>query len=161
LARFRALAAHPEVVAIGETGLDFFRDFSPRPQQEAAFRAQLELAAELDMPVFLHQREAHARFLPILRDHLSALPAAVVHCFTGTDTELDAYLDAGCHIGITGWICDERRGHHLRDLVARVPAGRLMIETDAPYLLPRDLRPKPRSRRNDPMHLAHVAATVT
>ncbi len=160
LARFRALAGYPEVVAIGETGLDFFRDFSPRPRQEAAFRAHLELAAELDMPVFLHQRDAHDRFLPILREYLSALPAAVVHCFTGTGAELDAYLDAGCHIGITGWICDERRGSHLLELVAHIPEGRLMIETDAPYLLPRDLAPKPRSRRNEPLYLPHIAATI-
>ncbi len=157
---FRELAALPQTVAIGETGLDFFRDLSPRATQEASFHAHLALAVELQRPVFLHQRDAHDRFLPILREYLPDLPAAVVHCFTGSDAELDDYLASDLHIGITGWICDERRGHHLLDMVHRVPGDRLMVETDAPYLLPRDLRPRPRSRRNEPMFLPHIAATV-
>lgn len=156
----RQLASLPQVVAIGECGLDFNRDFSPRPEQEAAFSAQLELAAELQLPVFMHCRDAHARFVALLEPWLPRLPAAVLHCFTGNGDELAECLALGLHIGITGWVCDERRGEELRTLVPRIPAGRLMIETDAPYLLPRDLSPKPKSRRNEPAFLAHIAATI-
>ena len=148
------------MVAIGECGLDFNRDFSPRPEQEAAFSAQLELAAELQLPVFMHCRDAHARFVALLEPWLPRLPAAVLHCFTGNGDELAECLALGLHIGITGWVCDERRGEELRTLVPRIPAGRLMIETDAPYLQPRDLSPKPKSRRNEPAFLAHIAATI-
>ena len=156
----RQLASLPQVVAIGECGLDFNRDFSPHPAQEAAFSAQLELAAELQLPVFMHCRDAHARFVALLEPWLPRLPAAVLHCFTGNGDELAECLALGLHIGITGWVCDERRGEELRALVPRIPAGRLMIETDAPYLLPRDLSPKPKSRRNEPTFLAHIAATI-
>lgn len=156
LAAIRALAAAPEVVAVGETGLDFNRDFSPRPVQERVFEAQLELAAETGMPVFLHQRDAHARFLPILREFRGRLAGGVVHCFTGTRGELADYLDLDLHIGITGWIADERRGLALREAVRDIPRGRLLLETDAPWLLPRDLRPKPRGGRNEPAFLPHV-----
>ncbi|MCC6995882.1 MAG: TatD family hydrolase [Deltaproteobacteria bacterium] len=160
LAELAALARAPEVRAIGECGLDFNRDFSPRPDQERAFRQQLELAASLGLPVFLHERDAHERFLAILGGLRARLPAAVVHCFTGTRAELDAYLAIDCHIGITGWICDERRGHHLAELVSRVPRDRLMLETDGPFLLPRDLRPRPADGRNEPAFLPHVLAAV-
>ncbi len=156
----RELAARPEVVAVGEAGLDFNRDFSPRDQQEHAFEAQLEIAADLGLPVFMHERDAHQRFVEILKPIRARLGNAVIHCFTGTGEELDAYLDLDLHVGITGWICDERRGHHLRELVSRIPLNRLMLETDAPYLLPRDLTPKPKSRRNEPMHLRHILETV-
>ena len=160
LADLEALAVYPGVVAVGECGLDFFRDFSPHDVQEKAFEAQLELAVSLQMPVFLHQREAHAPFLAILSRYRHKLPRAVAHCFTGNEEELAAYMDLDLHIGITGWICDERRGHHLCGLVARIPEDRLMLETDAPYLLPRDLTPKPRSRRNEPKYLQHVCEVV-
>ncbi len=156
----RALAATTEVVALGETGLDFNRDFSPREQQSSAFEAQLELAAELGLPVFMHERDAHGRFVEILKPLRQRIGQAVLHCFTGTAEELDAYLDLGLHVGITGWICDERRGLHLRELAARIPLERLMLETDSPYLMPRDLRPKPKTRRNEPMHLRHILETV-
>ena len=156
----RRLAEHPEVVAIGETGLDFNRDFSPRADQERAFEAQLQLASELGLPVFMHERDAHQRFAAILSAYRHRLSDAVAHCFTGDAAALDAYLALDLHIGITGWICDERRGLHLRELVARIPTDRLLIETDAPYLLPRDLKPRPRGRRNEPMHLPHILATV-
>ena len=106
----RQLASLPQVVAIGECGLDFNRDFSPRPEQEAAFSAQLELAAELQLPVFMHCRDAHARFVALLEPWLPRLPAAVLHCFTGNGDELAECLALGLHIGITGWVCDERRG---------------------------------------------------
>lgn len=158
--QMRELAGRPEVVALGEMGLDFFRDISPRPVQERAFERQLETAAEADMPVFLHQRDAHDRFLPILRNYRDALPAAVAHCFTADRKALYAYLDLGCHIGITGWICDERRGRHLLELVRDIPADRLMLETDAPYLMPRTIRPRPKTRRNEPANLPYVLKTV-
>ncbi len=156
----RELARSPIVVAVGETGLDFNRDFSPRPVQERIFAAQLEIAADLAMPVFMHERDAHDRFAAILGNYRSRLGPAVIHCFTGDGAALDHYLDLDLHVGITGWICDERRGTHLRELVSRIPLDRLMLETDSPYLLPRDLEPRPKSRRNEPMHLRHILETV-
>ncbi|MES1943211.1 Mg-dependent DNase [Salinisphaera sp. PC39] len=158
--QMRELAAEPGVVALGEMGLDFFRDLSPRRLQERVFERQLETAAAAGMPVFLHQRDAHERFLPILKAYRDALPAAVAHCFTAGKEELYAYLDLDCHIGITGWICDERRGRHLLELVRDIPADRLMLETDAPYLMPRTIRPRPKTRRNEPANLPYVLATV-
>ena len=160
VARLAALAGAPEVVALGECGLDYYRDLAPRDVQRHAFERQLELAVALRKPVFLHVREAHADFISILRAHRDSLVDAVAHCFTGTRDELVDCLDLGLAIGITGWICDERRGHHLQGIVGLVPPGRLMIETDGPYLLPRDLNPKPRSRRNEPMYLPHIAAVI-
>lgn len=160
LARLRELLADPAVVAAGECGLDYYRDLSPRADQERAFRAQLALAIETRKPLFLHQRDAHADFLRILDEHRAELPRAVAHCFTGTLAEAQAYVERGLWIGITGWICDERRGLHLREVVRHLPAERLLLETDGPYLLPRTLRPKPRSRRNEPMYLPEVCATV-
>lgn len=154
------LAADPVVAAIGETGLDFNRDLSPRARQEALFDQQLALAAKRGLPVFAHQRDAHERFMAVLRPWRDQLGPVVVHCFTGTEAELEDYLALDCHIGVTGWICDERRGHHLREFIGRVPPERLMIETDAPYLLPRDLKPRPRSRRNEPAYLPHIAERV-
>jgi TatD DNase family protein len=154
----RELARHPRVVAIGECGLDFNRNYSPHPDQEKCFLAQLELAIEMKKPLFLHSRDAYPRFPEILRQY--KLPNAVAHCFTGEKAELHSYLDLGLHIGITGWICDERRGAHLRELVREVPAGRLLLETDSPYLTPRDMRPQPKARRNEPSFLPHVLRAV-
>ena len=156
----RGLAGEPEVVAVGETGLDYFRDLSPRPAQRAAFEKQLAIAIDLGMPLFLHQRDAHDDFLALLKSARDRVPAVVVHCFTDDRRALFDYLDLDCHIGITGWICDERRGTHLRELVRSIPAGRLLLETDAPYLLPRDIRPPPPDRRNEPMYLAHICEAV-
>lgn len=160
LGELKQIAQDSSVKAIGETGLDFNRDFSPRPQQEIAFTEQLALAAELNMPVFLHQRDAHKRFLPILKEYREHIPRGVVHCFTGTKDELYDYLDLDMYIGITGWICDERRGANLHPLLKDIPANRLMIETDAPYLMPRTIRPKPKTRRNVPANLSYVLETV-
>ncbi len=158
--RLTELLDDPRAVAVGETGLDFNRDFSPRPDQERAFEAQLELAAALNLPVFLHERDAHHRLMAILGRYRPRLPGAVVHCFTGTGQELDAYLDLDLHIGITGWICDERRGQHLLDLLPQIPPQRLMLETDAPFLLPRTLRPKPKGGRNEPAFLPHILTAM-
>ena len=160
LSELAELARQPQVVAVGECGLDYFRDFSPRADQQAAFHRQLELAARLRKPVFLHQRDAHEDFLGILREHRKNLSAGVAHCFTGSGPELASYLELGLAIGITGWICDERRGAHLLPLMREIPADRLLLETDGPYLLPRDLRPKPASRRNEPAYLPHIARVV-
>ena len=160
LPALEALAGEPEVVAVGECGLDYFRDFSPRDLQRRAFAWQLQIAARVGKPVFLHQRDAHEDFLAILREHRAHLNGGVAHCFTAGEKERDAYLELGLAIGITGWINDERRGLHLREVVKGIPAGRLVIESDAPYLLPRDIRPAPKARRNEPMYLARVAQVL-
>lgn len=158
ISKLRELAVLPQVVAIGECGLDYNRDFSPRDVQRKWFGEQIRLAQELDMPLFLHEREASADFIGLLNEH--KVQKAVVHCFTGTLAELKAYLEMGYHIGITGWICDERRGKHLRELVRIIPLDRLMIETDAPFLTPRDLNVKPSDGRNEPAILPHILQAV-
>lgn len=158
--QLRALLKENRVRAVGECGLDFNRDFSPRPQQEKVLEAHMALAVELQLPVFLHERDASQRLLEIVRDYRDRLPAAVVHCFTGEQRALFGYLDMDLHIGITGWICDGRRGTHLHPLVHNIPRGRLMLESDAPYLLPRSLRPKPKNGRNEPAYLTEVLREV-
>lgn len=158
--KIRQLLTQPQVIAIGETGLDYNRNYSPAEQQLQSFEAHLQLAANTGLPMFLHQRDAHQDFMRLLSQYRDQLSRVVVHCFTGDDQELDDYLQLDCYIGITGWICDERRGHHLRDMVPRIPENRIMIETDAPYLLPRDLRPKPKSRRNVPKYLPHICEVI-
>ena len=159
-ALIREVVKEPECVAVGECGLDYFRNFSPREAQLDAFRRQLEIAIETQKPVFLHQRDAHDDFVEVLEEVLPKISRAVAHCFTGEHESLREYLAMGLYIGITGWICDERRGKHLYEIVSAVPDDKLMIETDAPYLLPRTLTPKPKTRRNEPMHLAEVLRIV-
>jgi TatD DNase family protein len=159
LAQLGELARAPEVVAVGECGLDYYRNFSPPESQRQAFRAQLALARELGKPVFLHQRDAHEDFVAILAEQAREWHG-VAHCFTGAAHELAAYLALGLAIGITGWICDERRGAHLAALMPQIPAERLLLETDGPYLLPRTLKPRPASRRNEPAYLVEVAQAV-
>jgi TatD DNase family protein len=152
----RELARLEQVVAIGECGLDYFRNFSPPAAQRVAFRRQLELAVECRLPLFLHQRDAHDDFMAALEPYRDRIPRGVAHCFTGERDMLHDYLQLGLYIGITGWICDERRGRHLHEFVGDIPLERLLIETDAPYLLPRSLRPRPKSRRNEPAYLPEV-----
>lgn len=159
-AALRALLRSAAFVAVGECGLDFFRDYSPRDAQRSAFTAQLELAAEVQKPVFLHQRDAHDELVALLAPARRRLVGGVAHCFTGGPAELAAYLALDLYIGVTGWVCDERRGAELRAAVPQIPLDRLLIETDAPYLLPRDLTPKPPGRRNEPQYLAHVLEGV-
>jgi len=159
-ALIRQLADEAKVVAIGETGLDYNRNYSPHPAQRAVFEKQLQIAVEKHMPVFMHMRDAYDDFVAVLANYRAQLPAAVAHCFTGAEKELEGLLALDCHIGITGWICDERRGHHLREFIHKIPADRLMIETDAPYLLPRDLKPKPKDRRNVPAYLPHILQSI-
>jgi len=167
LARLEELAAQeppPDgaIVAIGECGLDYNRNFSPQDAQRKCFEDQLKLAAKMGKPVFLHERDAFADFFSILSNYRSGLPGAVVHCFTGGMRELEAYLSIDCYIGITGWICDERRGCHLIPMLTHIPADRLLLETDAPYLLPRNLPRSVRGKsgRNEPCFLPHIAASV-
>lgn len=160
LTEIAELARRDLVVAIGECGLDYNRDFSPRDVQRRAFEAQLEIASGTNKPVYLHERDAHEDFTKILERWRPKLTGGVVHCFTGNRATLERYLEMDLHIGFTGWLCDERRGVHLRDLVGRVPRGRIMVETDAPYILPRDIEPKPKSSRNEPAFVVHVARAV-
>ena len=156
----KTMAQHDCVRAIGETGLDFNRNYSPHPAQETAFQRQMELAVALQMPLFCHQRDAHQRFIDMLREFRDDLSRIVVHCFTDTREALTHYLDLDCYIGITGWICDERRGLELQKLVPMIPDDRLLLETDAPYLLPRNLDPRPSSRINEPAYLPHILRNV-
>lgn len=160
LDHLKALYNESCVVAVGETGLDFNRNFSSPEQQILCFEKQLEFACETGLPLFLHERDAHTKQLEMLKSHRDDFSAAVAHCFTGSKQELYNYLDLDLYIGITGWICDERRGKELQTLVGDIPADRLMLETDAPYLIPRDLKPKPKSRRNLPANLPHIATKV-
>ena len=159
-ASIRSLVSKDVVVAVGECGLDYFRNFSPREAQLSAFRRQLDIAKETGLPVFLHQRDAHDDFVEILETALPDLSRAVAHCFTGEGESLREYLAMGLYVGITGWICDERRGKHLHDIVHIIPDDKLLIETDAPYLMPRTIQPKPGTRRNEPMYLPEVLNVV-
>ena len=148
------------VVAIGECGLDFNRNFSPANIQLDVFEQQLRLATKVSKPLFLHERDAFDQQLELLSIYRNKIIGGVVHCFTGSKEQLLAYLDLDLYIGITGWICDERRGQRLRDIIHLIPGNRLMIETDAPYLLPRDLWPKPKSNRNIPEYLPHIGRVI-
>ena len=156
----RKWAQTKNVVAIGECGLDFNRDFSPRPIQEKWFTAQIALAEELQIPLFLHERDTEQRFLEILAAHRKDVPG-ILHCFSGDGDALTAYLDLGLFIGITGWICDPRRGIHLREIIRQIPFDRLMIETDAPFLSPRPKPPGVKDHRNEPSFLPDVLKTVS
>ena len=155
--RISELCAEDCVVAVGECGLDYNRNYSKPEQQRTAFEQQLRLACDLELPVFLHQRDAHNEFAAMIAEVKDDLVGAVAHCFTGSVDEALAYVDMGMYIGVTGWICDERRGHDLQRAVRDIPVDRIMLETDAPYLLPRNLEIKPeRPRRNEPCYLPHI-----
>lgn len=160
LAELRDLAQHPAVRAIGECGLDYNRMFSPRDTQLDVFEQQLQLAAELRLPVYLHERDALEDQLELLSRYRAEIPRLLTHCFTGGTAELARYLELDCYIGITGWLCDERRGKDLQQALPMIPKDRLLLETDAPYLLPRSLRPKPKSSRNEPKYLPHIATVA-
>lgn len=165
------LLGQERVVAVGECGLDFNRNFSSPDEQLNCFEQQLELAVELQMPVFLHQRDAHKKYLRLIKKYRSGLVDAVAHCFTGDRSELESYLELDLYIGITGWLCDERRGKDLQDCVALIPKSRVMVETDSPFLFPRDLKLSPvvdiegkkkrnSRRRNEPKYLPHIIASL-
>jgi len=142
------------VVAIGECGLDYFRNLSPKEKQLSVFKSHLEIAKETELPLFLHQRDAHEDFVNCLNNILDRPIHGVAHCFTGNVDQMKTYLDMGLYIGITGWICDERRNDELIKAVKQLPLDRVLIETDSPYLIPRSLK---KSRRNEPMHLPIIA----
>ena len=156
----RVWLANRAVRAIGETGLDFNRNYSPPAIQQTVFDAQLELAARLRLPVFVHDRDSGGAVADALPRHRDGLRDVVVHCFTGTRSGTERYLDLDCHIGITGWICDERRGSELKRLVSTIPDKRLLIETDAPFLLPRTMSPRPRTVATNRRYLVWVARSV-
>jgi len=156
----RELSRQKGVVAVGEMGLDYFRDFSPRDVQREVFQKQLQIGIDTGLPVFLHMRDAHEDFHAILREIREQLNHVVVHCFTGIRDELHGYLDLDCHIGITGWICDERRGSHMKEFLKDIPVNRLMVETDAPYLKPRDLKPRVKTHRNEPRWLPWIVGRL-
>ncbi|MBQ6098267.1 MAG: YchF/TatD family DNA exonuclease [Methanobrevibacter sp.] len=154
------IAQNKSVVAIGECGLDYNRNFSPPTLQRKWFEAQVELAEKLDMPLFLHEREAHKDLFDILKRHDNVVEKSVVHCFTGTKQEAQNYIDLGCYIGVTGWICDMKRGRDLQEAVSVIPPEKLMIETDAPFLIPKNFDKKPKKNRNEPKYLPHIINTI-
>lgn len=164
IAQLKALLQLKEVVSVGECGLDFDRDFSPRDVQERCYKAQLELAIEVQKPLFLHERAAFNRFMAVTNDYLPQLPKAVVHCFTGSMAEAKTYLDNGFYLGFTGAISDSNRFSHLKEVLQYVPLDRLMIETDAPFMLPKNVPKnqltKYHERRNEPAFLPFVAGTI-
>ena len=146
--------------AIGETGLDFFRNLSTYDEQIYAFEEQIKIAIDTNKPLFLHQRDSHDDFIKILREYSSDITKAVVHCFTGTQEQLEDYLELDCYIGVTGWICDEKRNVELRKTIKNIPLEKLMIETDCPYLIPKNLPNKPKNNRNEPINLNHIVNEI-
>jgi TatD DNase family protein len=146
--------------AIGETGLDYFRNISPPNIQKKSFGMHIEIAKELSLPLYLHQRDAHSDFIRIIKENISNFPKFVVHCFTGTQAELDEYLELGAYIGLTGWICDAKRNIDLRKSIKNIPIEKMMIETDSPYLIPKNLMVKPKKNINEPKYLPHIANEI-
>ena len=146
--------------AIGETGLDYFRNISPPNIQRDAFKIQIDIAKELGLPLYLHQRDAHDDFIKIIKENINNFPKFVVHCFTGSQSQLDQYLELGAYIGLTGWICDARRNIELRESIKNIPIERMMIETDCPYLIPKNIIDKPKNNINEPKYLPHIAKEI-
>ncbi|MDR3050882.1 MAG: TatD family hydrolase, partial [Oscillospiraceae bacterium] len=153
--RLTAWAALPQVVALGEIGLDYHYDFSPRDAQRQAFLRQLALAHALDMPVILHVREAHGDVIDLLRARRDSLPPFVVHCYSGSWESAKIYLDMGAMLSLAGPVTFKKSAN-LQDVARRVPTDRLLVETDSPYLAPEPMR----GRRNDPRSVAHIARFV-
>ncbi len=152
------LLADPVCVAVGETGLDYNRNFSTPVNQRRAFTAQLEMAAAVRKPLFLHCRDAFDDFYPMVRDAVAAGAHGVVHCFTGSQEEAEAFAELGLDIGVTGWVTDLARGQALREAVKTIPLDRLHLETDAPYLGPKNA--KKRRPYNEPANLVWVARAI-
>ena len=144
----------PKAICLGEMGLDFNRNFSSKEEQILCFESQLSLANSISKPLFLHQRDAHEEFLSVLDNH-KFNQKLIVHCFTGNLSELEEYLKRDFYIGITGWVCDLKRGKELRECINQIPEDKLLIETDSPYLSPRK-----KIRRNEPKFLIDVAEEV-
>ena len=147
------------VVAIGECGLDFYREYSTKYEQVNCFEHHLSLASETKKPLFLHERDAFNDFYNMLKNHCDNLQNFVVHCFTGNKSNLKKYLDLGAYIGLTGWLTDSNRGSHLKDIIKLIPHDRIMIETDAPYLIPHNINFK-HDGTNQPAYLPYVAEAV-
>jgi TatD DNase family protein len=157
-AQFAPLWADEHVVAVGECGLDYNRMFSPMHAQRVAFEEQIAAAVRLDKPLFLHCRDAFADFRAMLADAAAAGAHGVVHCFTDGAAEAEAFLALGFDIGITGWVTDATRGTALRDALRVIPVDRLHLETDAPYLRPKNAgKTRP---YNEPALLPFVAKAV-
>ena len=150
----KELAQNPRVRAWGEIGLDYNRMYSPQADQEKWFVRQLHIAAQLSLPAIFHERDTRGRFLEILKADFKNENAGVVHCFSGTLPELEEYLDMGFYIGITGIVTLRARGSDLREMVPQIPANRLVVETDAPYLTPAP--DKYHTRRNEPAFVKSV-----
>jgi len=153
------------VKAIGECGLDFNRNFSPPETQNKVFLNHIALAKETNLPMFVHERDAFHQMHSVLKKNMGECRNIVVHCFTGTKNALIDYLDLGLYIGLTGWICDDRRGKHLRDFIDIIPDDKLLIETDSPYLSPYISSKKPKitsemKHLNQPAYLVEVAKDV-
>jgi TatD DNase family protein len=153
--RLRELAASPGVVAVGEMGLDFYRDLSPRPAQIRAFRTQLRLAEEVGLPAILHCREAQEEMLEILAGHSGEAHPVVWHCFDGTEEHARRAVAMGATLGFGGLVT-YRSASFLREAAAAVPEDRLLLETDCPYLAP---EPK-RGEDNEPANLVAIAQRV-
>lgn len=160
-----SLLSQPDVLAVGECGLDFNRNFSDPKVQLTVFEQQLELAVETQLPVFLHERDAFEQQFALLKKYRHRITGGVVHCFTGGPDQMRAYLDLDLHIGITGWICDEKRATDLRTAVPLIPLSHILLETDAPYLKPKgakliNLQQNPRIKSNQPAFLPYIAQKV-
>ncbi|MDN4502115.1 TatD family hydrolase [Alteromonadaceae bacterium BrNp21-10] len=153
--RLIALAQLPCVKAIGECGLDFNRNFSSKQDQLTVFEAQLQLACETQLPVFLHERDAFDEQIALLKLYRQDLVGGVAHCFTGNQAQLEGYLALDLYIGITGWLCDDKRGKDLQQAIQILPNNRLLLETDAPYLAPKTLVGK--IKCNEPCYLPEIA----
>ena len=158
--KMRILVKDLKPCSVGETGLDFFRNLSTLEEQIFAFEEQIKISIENDKPLFLHQRNSHDDFIKILRKYSQDINKSVVHCFTGTHLQLEDYLELGCYIGVTGWICDEKRNIELRKTIKDIPLSKLMIETDCPYLVPKNLPNKPKNNRNEPINLNHIVTEI-
>lgn len=155
LGEIERLAADEVVVAIGETGLDYHYDFSPRDDQLRAFGQQIDLARRLDMPLVLHIRDAHEDAWAVLAEHPPRDNPGVVHCFTGNAVQAQRWLQLGWHISFSG-IATFKKAVELREAVKLVPSDRILLETDAPYLAPEPLR----GRKNEPANVAFTCVAL-
>ncbi len=156
--QLKSLLVDSNIVAIGECGLDFNRNFSSPKNQMYAFEKQLAIACEYNKGIYLHERDAFEEQVKLLAKYASDLPFMVAHCFTGNAEQLNAYISLGCYIGITGWLCDEKRGADLRAAVKHLPLNRLLLETDSPYLFPKTLRP--RRSVNEPCNVPYIGQAL-
>ncbi len=150
---------HSTIRAIGECGLDYNRMFSTKDEQIFCFEKHIELAKKHDKPLYLHERDASDDFISILKNNF--VDNKLVHCFTGNKYTLKKYLDLNCYIGITGWICDQKRGIELQEAIKYVPKELLMIETDSPYLTPKNIPKTEYSHNNEPKNLYYVAKKIS